>query len=396
MSETSSRFPIRHQAVPPWRDVRVLAIVAQVLFLAAVVLIAGVLSTNMLRALSQRGLSLGFGFLQLEAGFEIGEGIRYAPSDSYGRAFLVGVVNTLVVSGVGIVLSTVLGVTIGVARLSGNWLLTRIVGVYIELMRNTPLLVQLVFWYFAVILKLPPPRQSLTLPGGVYVHQRGVTMPWVTPSPGFGLWLLSLAVGIVLGIIVWRVLTRYQIRTGRSAYPALVGAIVLLGLPGIGWLAAGQPPLSWEAPVLQRFNFVGGRTLTPEFTALLVGLVTYTAAFIAEIVRGGILAVPRGQIEAARALGLSGMQVLRLVIFPQALRIIIPPLISQYLNLAKNSSLAVVVGYPDLYAVGGTIANQTGQPVPVIVMIMGSYLLISLTTAMIMNWYNRRVQFVVR
>ncbi len=385
-----------HQPVPFWRDVRVLAIFTQVLFLLVVILVAGLLYANMTHALAQRGLSLGFGFLKLEAGFEIGEGIRYSPSDTYGRAFLVGVVNTLLVSGLGILFATILGVIVGVARLSNNWLLTRIVGAYIELIRNTPLLVQLVFWYFAVILQLPPVRQSLELPGNIYIHQRGVTMPWLIPSPTFKLWLLTLAAGIILGILAWRVLIQYQLRTGRTTYPITVGLIVFIVLPILGWYLPGETPVSWEMPVLQRFNFTGGRTLTPEFTALLVGLVVYTGAFIAEIVRAGIQAVPRGQLEAARALGLSNAQMLRLVIFPQALRIIIPPLTSQYLNLAKNSSLAIAVGYPDLFAVGGTIANQTGQPVPVIIMIMSSYLSISLLTALFMNWYNRRVQFVVR
>ncbi len=395
MAETSR---IRaHQAVPLWRDIRVLAIFSQLVFLLAVALVAGLLYANMSRALQQRGLSLGFGFLQLEAGFEIGEGaIPYKPSDTYGRAFLVGVVNTLLVSGLGIILATILGVIIGVARLSGNWLLTKIVGAYIELIRNTPLLVQLVFWYFAVILKLPPVRQSVALPGKIYIHQRGVTIPWFLPSPSFRMWLLFLVGGIVLSIVLWRSLTRYQIATGRSTYPGVVALVTLVGLPVLGWVLAGEAPMTWETPTLQRFNFTGGRTLTPEFTALLVGLVVYTAAFIAEIVRGGILAVPKGQVEAARALGLNNTQMLRLVIFPQALRIIIPPLTSQYLNLAKNSSLAIAVGYPDLYAVGGTIANQTGQPVPVLIMVMGTYLLMSLTTALFMNWYNRRVQFVLR
>ncbi|HEY64230.1 MAG TPA: ABC transporter permease subunit [Caldilineae bacterium] len=396
MSEISQRARLHHQPVPFWRDVRVLAILTQVVFVLAVALVAGLLYANMTRALAQRGLSLGFGFLRLEAGFEIGEGIRYSPSDTYGRAFLVGVVNTLLVSGLGIVLATILGVIVGVARLSGNWLLTRIAGAYIELIRNTPLLVQLVFWYFAVILKLPPVRKSLELPGGIYIHQRGVTLPRLIPTPSFRVWLLFLVAGVILGITLWQILTRYQIRTGRTTRPLTVGFLVLIGLPAAGWFLVGGSPVSWEMPILQRFNFTGGRTLTPEFTALLVGLVIYTAAFIAEIVRGGILAVPRGQLEAARALGLSNAQVLRLVIFPQALRIIIPPLTSQYLNLAKNSSLAIAVGYPDLFAVGGTIANQTGQPVPVIILIMGSYLTMSLVTALFMNWYNRRVQFVVR
>ncbi|GAB4518290.1 MAG: ABC transporter permease subunit [Anaerolineae bacterium] len=382
--------------MPLWRDVRVLSWPGQIAVLAAVLLFLFILGRNMVTALEQRGLSLSFRFLQLEAGFQIGEGIAYSPSDTYGRAFLVGLVNTLRVSALGIVLATVLGVIVGVARLSNNWLVTRLTGAYIEVIRNTPLLVQLVFWYFAVILKLPRVQDSVTLPGPIFLHQRGITIPSLITSPALSRWALFSALGLILAIAVGQALQRYQIRTGTTTYPFLSGLAVLVVSIGVGWVLAGRPDIAWDVPQLQRFNFVGGQTLTPEFSALLIGLVVYTAAFIAEIVRGGILAVPHGQVEAAHALGLSSLQTLRLVIFPQALRVIIPPLISQYLNLAKNSSLAVVVGYPDLYAVGGTIANQTGQPVPVIVLIMGTYLSMSLFTALIMNWYNRRVQFVTR
>lgn len=396
MTQVARERISHHQAVPLWRDVRVLAILSQVLFFIVVAVVAGLLYANMSRAMARRGLSFSMSFLKLTAGFEIGEGIAYTPADTYGRAFWVGVVNTLRVSVIGIVLATILGVFTGIAKLSGNWLLSKIASAYIEAIRNTPLLVQLFFWYFGIILKMPPVRESVKLPGPIYLHNRGVSMIWLRGSPTFRVWAGFVAVAIILAIVLWRLLIRRRIMTGQETHPGLVTAIVVIGLPAVGWFVAGQAPLTVDRPVLERFNFAGGVTLTPEFAALLLGLVVYTGAFIAEVVRGGILAVPRGQIEAAHALGLNTAQTLRLVILPQALRIIIPPLTSQYLNLAKNSSLAVAVGFPDLFAVAGTIANQTGQPVPVVVLIMVSYLIMSLTTALFMNWYNRRVQYVLR
>ncbi len=385
-----------HQRIPFWRDVRVLKVLSQVIFVLIVIFVLAVLYTNMTNALQRRGLSASFDFLWLEAGFEIGEGIAYKPSDSYGRAFLVGVVNTLRVTVVGIMLATILGVITGVARLSSNWLVNKIASVYIEVIRNTPLLVQLVFWYYAVIFKAPLVQESWTLPGPIYISRRGVAIPWPNPTPAFSTWLSSLAASAVIAVILWLVLSQLQRRTGRATHPVLAGTVALVGIAALGWVLAGGKPITWDVPELGRFNFSGGLALTPEFFALLVGLVVYTAAFIAEVVRGGILSVQRGQIEAARALGLSEMQILRLIIFPQALRVIIPPLTSQYLNLAKNSSLAVAIGYPDLFSVGGTIANQTGRPVPVIILIMGSYLTMSLLTSLFMNIYNRKIAFVQR
>ena len=401
MARPSSSTAVVHHAVPFWRDVRVLRIMSQVIFILAVAVVAGMLYANLTSALEKRGLSGGFDFLRLEAGFEISESsISYQPAHSYGRAFLVGVLNTLRVTIVGIVFATLLGVVAGVARLSDNWLINKIASVYIEVIRNTPLLVQLFFWYFAVMFKAPPVRQSLELPGPIYVHKRGVSIPWAYPTPSFQAWLYCLAGGVAVAAILWYVLGRWREaqpgRGGVLSHPALASTLALVAIPSLGWFLVGERPLLWEIPILERFNFKGGMTLTPEFTALLLGLVVYTGAFIAEVVRAGILAVHKGQIEAARALGLTNMQTLRLIIFPQALRVIIPPLTSQYLNLAKNSSLAVAIGYPDLYSVGGTIYNQTGRPVPVVVMIMGSYLLMSLTTSIFMNIYNRAVQLVER
>lgn len=395
MAARSSR-----RVIPFWRDVRVLRILAQVTFVLIVAAVSAFLYANLTTALAKRGMGGSFDFLKLEAGFGIGEGIAYKPSDTYARAFWVGVVNTLTVSAWGIVLATVLGVVVGVARLSSNWLVKRITQVYIEVMRNTPLLVQLFFWYFVGMVQGPPIQESLTLPGPIYVSNRGVAMGWLFPTASYRPWAWVLLGGLVLAVVVYVVLRRQEIRSGPLSYPFLMAVATLLVMAAVGWLAVwlttGQSPLVKQDPVLQRFNFIGGRILSPEFAALLLGLVTYTGAFIAEVVRGGILAVHKGQQEAARALGLTNMQTLRLVIFPQAMRVIIPPLISQYLNLTKNSSLAVAIGYPDLYSVGGTIYNQTGRPLPVLALIMGSYLAMSLFTSLVMNLYNRRVQFIQR
>ncbi|MFN3763399.1 MAG: amino acid ABC transporter permease, partial [Anaerolineae bacterium] len=309
-----------------------------------------------------------------------------------GRAFLVGVLNTLRVTGVGILLATLLGLVAGVARLSPNWLIRQIAAAYVELIRNTPLLVQLVFWYYAVIFKMPPIQESLAVGNLILISQRGVALPGLSATPTFYPWLGVLALGTITAWVVWRVRRRYQDATGRSGYAGLLAIGIWLLFAAVGWGVWG-PPLAVERPRIVGPAYEGGSVLTPEFAALLVGLVVYTGAFIAEVVRGGILSVRKGQIEAARALGLREGQILRLIILPQALRVIIPPLTSQYLNLAKNSSLAIAVGFPDLFSIGKTIFNQTGQPVPAVALVMGSYLAMSLFTSLLMNIYNRRVRF---
>jgi general L-amino acid transport system permease protein len=297
---------------------------------------------------------------------------------------------------VGIVLATILGIVAALARLSGNWLVSKIASTYIEIIRNVPLAVQLFFWFFAVFLQLPSVQESIELPGPVYLSQRGLYTVWATPTDTFGLWMVFVGAALILALVLYRLLSRHQVQTGRSTYPVATSLAVLVVLPVVGWLVVGDSPLSRTVPELGKFNFEGGLALTPEFTALLTGLVIYTGAFIAEVVRAGILAVDRGQFEAARALGLTGMQVLRLVVFPQAMRVIVPPLISQYLNLTKNSSLAVLVGYPDLFFVGKTTINQAGRAVPVFVLMMACYLALSLITSLVMNIYNRRVRLVER
>jgi general L-amino acid transport system permease protein len=384
-----------HASVPPWRDIRVLRIVAQVVVLLVVAAIIGLAVRNMLGAMEARGLGFGFGFLNRSAGFEIPESpIPYQSTDTYGQAFLVGLLNTLFVSVVGIVLATILGIIVGVARLSPNWLVSKIAAGFVELMRNTPLLVQLFIIYFAIFLQLPSVSDSLAWGDGIFLNQRGVFVPAPQAQAGFVAWVMVVGVGLAIAIGAGIVAGRREL-DGRPV-PGLrlagIGAFALLVVAG--WVVIG--PFAFELPVRERFNFAGGLRLSPEFSALLVGLVIYTAAFIGEVVRGGIQAVRRGQVEAARALGLSEGQTLRLVIFPQAMRIIVPPLTSQYLNLAKNSSLAIAIGYPDLFKVGQTMANQTGQPVPVIILVMSTYLAISLVTSLFMNLYNRRVQVLER
>ena len=386
-----------HGAVPFWRDVRVLRIVAQVVVVVLVVGLLAWLTSNMLAAMDQRRLGFGFSFLGRQAGFDISESpIPYTPRDTYLTAFFVGLLNTLFVSVIGIILATILGIIVGVARLSPNWLVRRVASGYVELIRNTPLLVQLFLLYFAVFLQLPTIANTLSIGDAAFLNQRGVFVPGPQAAPGIGIWVGFIVAGIVLAFVARAVARRLE-EEGRPSYrlrtAGLLG-IIVLGV--LGWFAAGGEPLTFDLPVQDRFNFRGGLRLSPEFTALLVGLVVYTAAFIGEVVRGGIQAIRRGQLEAARALGLSEGETLRLVIFPQALRIIVPPLTSQYLNLAKNSSLAIAIGYPDLFKVGQTMANQTGQPVPVLMLIMGTYLAISLVTSLFMNIYNRRVQVTER
>jgi general L-amino acid transport system permease protein len=393
----TAETPTSHAgATPLWRDLRVLRIVAQVAVIAAVAVLAAFLVGNMLSAMSERGLGFGFTFLTRQAGFEIAETpIPYTPRSTYAQAFLVGLLNTLFVSLVGIVLATILGILVGVARLSPNWLLRTIAGGYVELIRNTPLLVQLFFIYFTFI-QLPSVAESLRLGDLGFLNQRGAFLPAPQASGGFGPWLGFVVAGVIAAIGGRMLANRREERGQDSMRLRTIGVLGLLVLPVVGWFAVGGAPLTFEVPAAQRFNIVGGLALSPEFSALLIGLVIYTAAFIGEVVRGGIQAVQRGQVEAARALGLSDGQVLRLVVFPQAMRIIVPPLTSQYLNLTKNSSLAVAIGYPDLFKVGQTMSNQTGQPVAVIILVMGTYLAISLVTSLLMNLYNRRVQVIER
>lgn len=371
--------------------------VLQALVLLLVIAGSAYIVSNTLHNLEQRGISTGFAFLSSEAGFGIIQTlIPYDETYSFGRTFIVGLLNTLLVSALGIFIATLLGFVIGVARLSSNWLVARMAAAYIEIFRNIPLLLQIFFWYFAVLRALPSPRQSLALGDWAFLNIRGLYLPSPLPQPGAWLILVALAAGIIAVILIARWARHRQKATGQTFHTVYVSLAILIGLPLVTYLACGRP-LSWELPELRGFNFRGGMTLIPELIALVVALSIYTAAFIAEIVRAGILSVSRGQTEAAYALGLNPGLALRLVIIPQAMRVVIPPLSNQYLNLTKNSSLATAIGYPDLVSVfAGTTLNQTGQAVEVIAMTMAVYLTISLLISLFMNWYNRRMALVER
>ena len=376
---------------------KIRAVCYQLILLAAVLWFGYEFALNAKANLDAQKITSGFGFLDNTAGFGVNQSlIPYDESDSYGRVFFVGLLNTLLVAGLGIVLATILGFVVGIARLSPNWLVARLGGGYVELIRNLPLLFQILFWYLAVLGTLPGPRQSISLFGAIFLNNRGIIVPAPTAREGAGAVALAFAVGVLAIIALRYWARRRQLRTGRQLPPFWIGCAVIIGLP-LAAMAATGFPIGFEQPQLRGFNFVGGVRLIPEFVALLVALTTYTAAFIAEIVRAGVLAVPRGQTEAALALGLRRGLTLRLVIVPQALRVIVPPLTNQYLNLTKNSSLAVAIGYPDLFAVfAGTTLHQTGQAIEIIAMTMAVYLAISLLTSALMNWYNAHIRVAER
>lgn len=377
-----------------WNDANVRAVIYQIVTIAIICGIAWYLVSNTLANLASRNIATGLNFLGRESSLPIGEHlIDYSPASSYGRAYIVGMLNTIYVSALGIVLATILGTIIGVARLSSNWLIARMATVYVEMMRNIPLLLQLFVWY-GILLALPPVRQAAQAAQDslipVFLSQRGLFFPVLEPEPVHGVMGILFGIGVVGTWLLSVFSKRRQAETGRP-FPVLWPSLALMfGLPLIAWVIAGAP-FRPSVPALQGFNVRGGSSLTPEFVALLLGLVTYTAAFIAETVRAGILAVPKGQSEAARALGLPEGRLLRLIVLPQALRVIVPPTTSQYLNLTKNSSLAVGIAYPDLVSVGNTIINQTGQAVEGIAMIMAVYLTLSLLIAAFMNWYNKSI-----
>jgi general L-amino acid transport system permease protein len=396
-SDTHSTSRSTLSKIPLWRDERVLRAVAQIVSAIAIIGFLIWVVTNFKTSAEARGLALTFDFLKLPADFPISDSIiPYDPTRSFGYAFLVGLVKTLIVSVIGIVLATILGTIVGLARLSSNWLLSRLALIYIEIHRNIPLLVLLFLWYFPVFNNLPAVSESIVLPGPTYLNGRGIyfTSPKFTDTGRA--WLVYVLAGIVLAVIAWIVLRRRREQTGKPTYYGGVSLVILLGLPALGWLLVPGNPLVLSTPQLEGFNYQGGLRFTPEFAALLVGLVTYTAGFIAEVVRSGMQAVSRGQVDAARAVGLTYLQAISLVIMPQALRVIIPPLISQYLNLTKNSSLALLIGYQDLFGVAKIAINQAGRVVPIFAMTMASYLVMSLTTSFVLNLYNRRIQFVER
>ena len=382
--------------IPFWRDIRVLRILFQVIFLLGVILLLVILYTNMLKGLRGLGLTLNLDFLQDEAGFDISEGIPYEPSDVYLKAFWVGILNTLKVSIIGVVCATLLGLLFGIARLSSNWLIRTIATAYVECFRNVPLLLQILFWYTAVVGQLPRVRESIALFGGVFINNRGVYLPSPEPTSNLKIWLGFLGAGLLLAVVLYVVRWRKLQQLDRPGFRAKWALPAFLIVALCGWFLTPGRPFTLDLPVLQGFNFKGGMRFSPEFSALLIALSVYTGAFIAEIVRSGIQSVVKGQREAAKAVGLKESQTLRLIVLPQSIPIIVPPLTSQYLNLTKNSSLAVAIGFPDLVSVGNTMMTQTGQSIPVFAMIMASYLVMSLTTSAAMNWYNRWINRVGR
>jgi general L-amino acid transport system permease protein len=382
---------------PFWRDERFLQIFGQIVFLLAIFSFGFLILHNMQSGLKKQGMTLGFAFLQGIAGFDIAEmPIKYSRSSTYLQAYTVGLLNTLLVSGVGIFFSTILGVLLGVARLSKNFLINRLSTIYLEVMRNLSLLVFLIFWYQGVFLKLPKIKEAIIWFDSIYWTNRGIGVPWGLPTASYPTFQLILLSGFILAVGVFFTLRAYANRTGRAPLIILWSMLTFLAVAAIGWLIMPVKPLELSMPFVKGLNLSGGKIYTPEFIALTSGLVLYTAAFIGEVVRAGILAVSKGQIEAARALGLNGFQTLRLVIFPQAMRVIVPPLTSQYLSLTKNSSLAVAIGYPDMFYTSSTIINQSGRAVEMITIVMLTYLTFSLVTSAFMNWYNNKIKLVER
>lgn len=382
---------------PFWRDPEKRALVFQAAALGFVLYLCYSLVSNTMANLERQGIASGFDFLSVKTGFSIAETLIFYDEDSsYFDAFLVGLANTIYVSVVGIILATVLGFIMGVARLSKNFLISRIAGIYVEVMRNIPLLLQIFFWYFAVLRPLPKPRNAVEFGDSVFLSNRGLVGPKPIWEDGASLIGWALIAGILIAIGVGRWARKRQAATGQP-FPVWRTACALIILLPLAAAVVTGFPVTFEVPELKGFNFRGGMTLTPEFAALVLALSTYTAAFIAEIVRSGILAINKGQTEAAYALGLQPGITMRLVIIPQALRVIIPPLTSQYLNLTKNSSLAAAIAYPDLVAIfAGTALNQTGQAVEIMSMTLAVYLFLSLVISAFMNWYNARMALVER
>ena len=395
MTETTPRAPRAPRRRWSWNDPATRALIYQILILGLVALGVWYLASNTLHNLAARNISTGFAFLHDEAGFAIGESmIEYGPADTYGHAVVVGLLNTLKVSVIGVIVATLFGTLLGICRLSKNWLISRLSSLYIEVMRNIPLLLQLFFWYALITELMPGPRQALQPVANVFISNRGLKIPWFKGDAMD--WIFGgLALAIVLIVLVAHWGRRRQDATGKIFPLGRTALGLLIFVPLLAFFLSGGS-LELDRPELKGFNFQGGLNMSPEFTALLLGLVTYTSAFVGEVVRSGIQAVNQGQWEAASSIGLSRARTLRLIILPQAMRVIIPPMTSQYLNLTKNSSLAVAIGYPDIVAVTNTVLNQTGQAIEGIMIIMAAYLVVSLSISIFMNWYNKRIALVER
>lgn len=390
-----------HQAIPLWRDIRVIQMVLQILFAVFAITITFAIVNNILNGLDAIGQSPNFDFWQRQFGINFSEGPGIESTDTTWQAFVVGLINTLRAVSVGLVLSTLLGILVGVALLTPNWLVRTLTEVYVEIFRNTPLLVQLIF-IAAIFRGLPQVRDAASLPGPVYLSNRGLVFPAFIPTDVFPTWLLYVVVGVVVAGMLWYIRGRFQVETGQPGYQVRYAILAVIGFAVLGYLAVGGAPWTVELPqpdlrelptgdlIIRRIE--GGETISPEYAALVVGLVLYTAAFIGEIVRAGIQAVPHGQIEAARAQGFTYAQTLQLIILPQALRVIIPPLGNQYLNLAKNSSLAIAIAFQDVFAIARTIMNQSGQTIVPFMTVMLVYLLLSLMISAAMNWLNNALK----
>ena len=384
------------EKIPFWLDPKKRAIIFQVGVLCMVGLLAYYLVSNTLINLERQSIATGFGFLNKESSFEIGESlIPYSAASTYGRALIVGALNTLKVAFIGIVITLILGAIVGVARLSTNWLVVKIASTYIEVMQNIPILLQLFFWYSLFYESFPSPQQALNPISGLFLCNRGVIFAVPESHPAHKYMFLALIVACIGVYLFRRWAKKLQDTTGRALPIFRISVSAIIGLPLLAWLAFGAP-MKMDVPELTGFNFSGGATLSPEFIALLLGLVLYTAAFVAEVIRAGIQSVGKGQREAAMSVALKPNQVLNLVILPQALRVILPPLTSQMLNLTKNSSLAVAIGFPDFVSVANTTINQTGQSIEGVALIMAVYLMFSLATSVFMNWYNKKVELVER
>jgi general L-amino acid transport system permease protein len=381
---------------PWWRDERKRGLASQVAVGLALIAIVWFLVVNMLANQARLGVPMSFRFLDSPAGFQLSFAAISVTLDSpISRILLVGALNTLLVSAITAVFATILGVIIGITRLSNNWLMSRLAGCYIELLRNTPLLLQLVFWYSGVVAALPVVKNSLSLFDVIFLNKKGLYVPEPIFQPGASMVFLGFVVAVAASVILRRWARKRQEATGER-FPAItVSILLILGLPFIISFVLGHP-VEWNVPVLGGFNFSGGLAFQPEVVALILGLGLNSAAFIAEIIRGGIQAIGHGQTEAALAVGLKPRWSLRLVVIPQAQRIVIPPMVSQYLNVVKNSTLAGFIGYPDLFSVIGTSQNQTGRAIECIAILMVFYLSVSLLISAVLNWYNRRVALVER
>ncbi len=396
-SAPSGSAPPKPAKAAIWNDPKYRALFFQAILLALVVWAGMAIFENTTANMERQGIATGFGFMSTTAGFGIiTHLIDYTESSSYGRAFLVGLLNTLLLSFLGIIAATILGVIVGVARLSKNWLISKLASVYIETFRNIPLLLQIFFWYFAVLRSLPSPKNSVSMADTFFLNNRGLYSPSPIFESGFSLIVWAFIIGLIGSFFLARWARKRQENTGQTFHTLYASLGLIIGLPLLAALVTGFP-LSWMTPELKGFNFVGGMVIIPEFMAMWVALSIYTASFIAEVVRAGIQSVNWGQTEAAMALGVKSNDALRLVILPQALRVIIPPLTNQYLNLTKNSSLAAAIAYPELVSIfTGTVLNQTGQAIEVIAITMAVYLSISLSISAVMNWYNAKMALVER